>query len=441
MKIGMKWPHVKTSWIIFLSLLLSSGLAQAQAEMSEINDNDANGPFFYLDMANFRGDKPEKSRLEIYLKMMYDELQFVKIAPDSFRAAYEVSVVVLDEDDFQVNGKIWRDSIFVKDFETTNARQLFHSDQTSFNLAPGKYRVNVGVMDMDTRRTAFRKTNIVVRDYDTAKLMASEVLIADAVSVDSSGNLTPHPQATAPRQEQSQLFAFFEIYDKGGDKEYKISYTLKDPRGDKVLRKEATVRHTGQITPVVLELPSAALVHGVYMIRIDVKGSKQTSVTERAITLHWVGIPSNIADLDLAIEQMKYIANKNGMKKIIEAPPEKRREAFLKFWQENDPTPGTEANELMDEYYRRVNYANTHFRGMRDGWRTDMGMVYIIFGPPSDIERNPFTRSTSLLAGRTIKAYEIWNYYNINRQFIFVDETGYDEYRLAYPLTVDQYLR
>jgi GWxTD domain-containing protein len=440
MKIGMNWPHAKKHWIVFLSLLLTAGLAQAQAEMSEINANDTNGPFFYLDMANFRGERPQESRLEIYLKIMYDELQFVKIESDSFRAGYEVSVVVMDEDDFQVNGKIWRDSISVSGYEATNSRQLFHSDQIKFNLAPGKYRVSIGVMDLDTRRTAYRKTNIVAGDYSDAKLSVSEILIADAVSMDSSGNLYPHPQVTAPRQENTQLFAFFEIYDKGNDKEYKISYTLKNPRGDKVLQKEAMVRHTGQITPVVLELPNASLAHGVYMIHVDVKGSKQTAMTERAITLHWVGIPSNIVDLDLAIEQMKYIAKKDGMKKILAAPPEKRREAFLKFWLENDPTPGTETNELMDEYYRRVNYANAHFRGMRDGWRTDMGMVYIIFGPPSDIERNPFTRSTGLFAGRTVKAYEIWNYYEINRQFIFVDETGYDEYRLAYPLTIDQYL-
>lgn len=442
MKNSVKWPRVKKYWIIGLFLLLSASLAQAQAELSETNESDKIAPFFYLDMANFRGERPNESRLEIYLKIMYDDLQFVKLAPDSFRAAYEVSVVVLDEDDFQVNGKIWRDSIFVKDFETTNSRQLFHADQASFALAPGKYRINVGLMDADTRRTGSRKTSMIMRDFGSAKLAMSDVLIADAVSVDTSGNLTPHPQVTAPRQEKSQLFAFFEIYDKGSDKEYKVSYALKNPKGDKVFKKDAVVRHTGQITPVVLELPNATLAHGVYLIQIEVKGDKQTALTEREITLHWVGIPTNIVDLDQAIEQMRYIAKKEGMKKIMSAPPEKRREAFLKFWQENDPTPGTDTNELMDEYYARVNYANVHFRGMREGWRTDMGMVYIIFGPPSDIERNPFNRSTgALFGGRTVKAYEIWNYYNINRQFIFVDETGYAEYRLAYPLSIEQYIR
>ena len=429
--------------VALLFVFLSSDLAGAQAEMSGRQESDGNAPFFYLDLASFRGDKSGETRLEIYLKIIYDDLQFVKIAPDSFRAIYEVSTVILDEDDFQVNGKIWQDSVFVKEFENTNSRQLFHYDQVKFNLAPGKYRINLGVMDVDTRRTGSRKTNIVLRDFYADKLALSDILIADAVSVDSSGKLMPHPQVTAPRQEKSQLFAFFEIYDASQEeKEYKVSYYLKNQKGDKVFQKTAVARHTGQITPVVLELPNATLAHGVYLIHLEVKGDKNQAVTEREITLHWVGIPSNIADLDQAIEQMKYIAKKDGMKKITSAPPEKKREAFVRFWQANDPTPGTETNELMDEYYARVNYANMHFHGMRDGWRTDMGMVYIIFGPPSDVERNPFNRSTgSLFAGRTVKAYEIWNYYNINRQFIFIDETGYDEFHLAYPLTIEQYLR
>jgi GWxTD domain-containing protein len=411
----------------------------AQVEMSGASEESS--PTFYLDLASFRNEaKPRETRLDIYLKVMYDELQFVKVGADSFQAIYEVSAVIFDEDDFQVNGKIWRDTVGVKGFEATNSRRAFHSGKANFTLAPGKYRVHVGVMDVDTRRTSVRKTNIVLRDFSDAKLSLSDVLIADAVDKDSSGNLIPTPQVTAPRQEKSQLFAYLEIYDKSRDKEYKASYVLKNPKGDKVFKNEVTVRHTGQITPVILELPNATLAHGVYVIHVEVKGSAGQAMTEREITLHWIGIPSNIVDLDQAIDQMRYIAKKDGMKKIMSAPPEKRREAFLKFWKENDPTPGTEANELMDEYYGRVNYANTNFRNFREGWKTDMGMVYIVFGAPNEIERNPFNRYATLYEGRTVKASEVWIYYNINRQFVFFDENGYGDFRMVYPLSIEEYL-
>lgn len=439
MKTQARFVRALGPWGVWGLLLGLNSALLAQAELS--GPREDNATFFNLDLASFRGEKAKETRLDLYLKIMYDELQFVKISADSFRAVYETSAVILDQDDFQVNGKIWRDTVWVKDFATTNSRQLFHATKVGFNLTPGKYRVNIGVMDMDTRRTSFRKTTVVLRDFSDDKLSLSDVLIADAVGKDSSGNLIPYPQVAAPRRETSQLLAYFEIYDKGRDKEYKTSYALKNPKGEKVFQKEVVVRHTGQITPVIAELPNASLVHGVYVIQINVKGREQAATTQREITLHWVGIPANVADLDQAIEQMRYIARKDGVKKIMSVPREKRREAFLKFWRDNDPTPGTDANELMEEYYRRVNYANGNFRGFREGWKTDMGMVYIIFGAPNEIERNPFNRYASFYEGRTVKASEVWTYYELNRQFLFFDETGYGDFRMVYPYSVEEYLR
>jgi hypothetical protein len=55
-----------------------------------------------------------------------------------------------------------------------------------------------------------------------------------------------------------------------------------------------------------------------------------------------------------------------------------------------------------------------------------MGMIFILFGPPSNIERHPFEID--------YKPYEIWYYYELNREFVFVDETGFGEYRLVSPI-------
>ncbi|MDP3581631.1 MAG: GWxTD domain-containing protein, partial [Ignavibacteria bacterium] len=55
----------------------------------------------------------------------------------------------------------------------------------------------------------------------------------------------------------------------------------------------------------------------------------------------------------------------------------------------------------------------------------DMGMIYITFGPPSNVERHPLDSDA--------KPYEIWDYYEINRSFTFVDETGFGNYRLINP--------
>jgi GWxTD domain-containing protein len=98
----------------------------------------------------------------------------------------------------------------------------------------------------------------------------------------------------------------------------------------------------------------------------------------------------------------------------------------MEFWKARDPNPNTPRNEKMEEHYARVEFANKHFKHYLDGWRTDMGMVYIIFGPPNNVERHPFDIDA--------KPYEIWSYYELNHQFIFVDQTGFGDYRLTTPI-------
>jgi len=68
---------------------------------------------------------------------------------------------------------------------------------------------------------------------------------------------------------------------------------------------------------------------------------------------------------------------------------DREREIFIEaFWKQRDPSPGTPRNEFKEEHYGRLSYANQHFgRGTpRPGWITDMGRVYIVLGPPNNIE-------------------------------------------------------
>ena len=57
---------------------------------------------------------------------------------------------------------------------------------------------------------------------------------------------------------------------------------------------------------------------------------------------------------------------------------------------------------------------------------SDIGLVYVIFGAQSNIERHPYDMDA--------KPYEIWDYYDDNKQFVFVDNTGFGDYRLITPI-------
>ena len=68
---------------------------------------------------------------------------------------------------------------------------------------------------------------------------------------------------------------------------------------------------------------------------------------------------------------------------------DRERDIFIEaFWKQRDPSPGTERNEFKEDHYRRLEYANSVYgRGTPlPGWKTDRGRIYIILGPPKNIE-------------------------------------------------------
>lgn len=39
----------------------------------------------------------------------------------------------------------------------------------------------------------------------------------------------------------------------------------------------------------------------------------------------------------------------------------------------------------MKKFYRRVEEANEYFTSYKEGWKTDRGMIYVIFGQPNGL--------------------------------------------------------
>ena len=106
---------------------------------------------------------------------------------------------------------------------------------------------------------------------------------------------------------------------------------------------------------------------------------------------------------------MRYILKDDEWKKLSKSKDIDQETLFLEYWSAKDPTPETPDNELMNEYFSRVNYSNVNFKGYSQGWKTDMGMIYILFGPPDDLEvyNDPLSRGYS----------QRWHYYRINKFF------------------------
>src|SRR5581483_5755182 len=89
-------------------------------------------------------------------------------------------------------------------------------------------------------------------------------------------------------------------------------------------------------------------------------------------------------------EDVRWIITDEERSAFMQLSNDEERDQFIEaFWQRRDPTPDTEENEFKEEHYRRMAYANEHFAAGIPGWKTDRGRMYIVFGPPDEIESHP----------------------------------------------------
>ncbi len=413
--------------ILLLLFLTPISFLWAQADMSQTTE--AKGPSFHIDIANSATpDNFEMSRLNIYVQILYDELQFIKIQ-DGFEANYEVTVIVYDNDDFQVDGKLWKETIYLNDYDETNSQNDFSFTHTSLDLDPDKYKVVVSVQDLETEKAQGIKFDTQLRNFSKNKITASDIIFLKYVGYDSLGIKSITPELTNPYKGlTAPAWAYFEIYNPTGEPKAEINYTIKGVNSKFEIKDSYSTPLAGPRKLEAFSIPVDSLKHDIYKLTINIKAGKKVKL-EKNFYVRWQGIPYTANDIESAIKQVLYIATPDEWKALDKAPEEKKLEEFTKFWKRHDPTPGTEVNEAMEAHYGRVEYANQNFSVMqREGWKTDRGMVYIVLGPPDDIVREPYPSD--------MRPWQIWNYYRINRRFEFIDYTGFGDYRFYRPYSM-----
>lgn len=115
---------------------------------------------------------------------------------------------------------------------------------------------------------------------------------------------------------------------------------------------------------------------GMYHFRVD-------STRPEGITLHRFGPDfPQVQSEEALMESLFYVATLteyNNMRR-----EENKKLAVDNFWLERAASM-ERSRELIRVYYNRVVYSNLYFTTNREGWKTDRGMIFILFGPPDRI--------------------------------------------------------
>ena len=388
----------------------------------------------YVDAVSFASLKGNASRLDIFIQVGYEALAFVK-RDDKYFASYEINLDIFDSSGTLANEKLWTEEVTAGTFDESVSSQGYSLVQRTFDVLPGRYTFSITCRDNESKINRKVTRQIVVPDYATPKFSLSDIMLLSKLNI--SGDKKSIVPSVSPNVANLQhaFHIFFEAYNAQRVDTVRFVATVLNEKKEQVLESDTVEVLAPGRNQIFMSIDHTRLPLGDYSLFIksysrpaapDGKGGA-LAVTSRFFNIRWRGMPRSVKDLDVAISQLRYIASDEELSHVKEgATPEERQKRFFEFWKKKDPNPNTPRNEKMEEYYAKVEYANKHFSHYVEGWRTDMGMVFIIFGAPNSVDRHPFEVDS--------KPYEVWSYYDLNHQFVFVDESGFGDYRLTSPI-------
>ena len=338
-----------------------------------------------------------------------------------FVARYQVSIQVSDKRRDVVAGDLWQKVAQYREYGPTVARDSFAAGAVSLVVPRAALDARVEVNDQGSERSALalfrieRPTGgLTIRLYRSGKPVSmrkygiGDTLVAVAEAAGGFGD-SPHA-GTVPLDS----CRFVLKHDRRVVTGATIPATMDEGRGTKVLqsRFEYPIGDSAGVT---------RLGGGEYSLDVTGFGAGRTL---RATTGFRVEVPFFLDDSVYVhrVQQLVYVASTDELKRLRSAPRSQREQAWREFWKKREQSPikGRYVNEV--EYFQRIDYAQEHFGHAERGYLSDRGHVYILYGAPDQVESRPFDIDTP--------AYEVWYYYQINKEFDFVDRFGAGEYVL-----------
>jgi GWxTD domain-containing protein len=419
---------MKKAYIIFI--ILSAVVFPQQSGLKMMNPMSSL-PAFYCDFFNHKSVDTAVTTMDVFAQIPFNKIHFYK-TDDGFHGEYTLTVSVYDTTKTTLlQERIKNESVKVDNFGSTQSTKNFKISVVTFNLAPQAYTVVSVMEDNDSKQVYKVEHQVKVPAYNY-KVSASDLFVISNQKADDGTKLIPNITRVITTKHNS-LPIYFEIY-SDSTRVTSLSFRIFS-KEDSVIYSTAAVKtlQPGK-NAVSYSLDSLMLPYGEYTLNATIYDTNALPLAtiKKGFSMWSANLPFYVRDIDKAIEEMQYIASATEMDSLkAKKTYDEKVRAFYEFWKKKDPNPTTEENEFLLEYYRRIEYANRNFSHYIGGWKTDMGMVYVYLGTPNNIDRHPFEIDS--------KPYEVWEYYELNLNVVFVDYTGFGDYRIITQLPPEAY--
>ena len=414
---------VKTAFLIFfLCVSLNSSVA----------DNIFN---FSIDYSVFKG-QDGKSIVEFYYSFYKKRLIFSNSGSEyTAQAKIDLDIFKKGTDEL-VFSQTYMIPTTVTDTSGTNLDNNLVG-QLNYQISPGDYTVKISASDANNSENVESAViELTAEDFNTGLKISDIELSTDILSSGDKESIfykntlevVPNPDGIYGNN-INKLYYYFEIYGltpQNITDEFYILAEITNPNKDNIFIKNVKKITSLSSEDIVQEgsfqidsLPTAK-----YILLVSVIDNKNSTrfTREKQFWVYNSGITQDFSfsgeeeflkspyatmreDLvEKEYEITSYIRTdkeKNVYNKLTDIND--KRKFMFDFWKIRDDNPATLENEFKIEYVKRILEADASFKEpYKEGWKTDRGRIYVLFGKPDDIERFPFEANK--------KSYEVWTY-------------------------------
>ena len=335
---------------------------------------------------------------------------------NAYVARYRVDAVFQPSTGRAVSGG-QEETVRVDTFQETGRSDESVLFQKFFRLLPGTYGLTVTIRDLQSGTVNKADLPLVVSPLGTATTSAPILAyqVTGRERLEQSLRIVLNPRGAVAFGGDT-LLAYLEGYGYAG--RTAVPFEVRTATDSLVYSDSLIFRGGLPVESQFIKLRPDSMALGELRLVVG-SGPDQKGVSAVvSFSAAWL-----VTNFDEMISMLKWFGHSEEVDRLKHAEPDQRPAAWLTFWKETDPNPGTPENEALNAYFGRVAVAAQQFtdEGV-PGWRTERGEVYIRLGEPDNVfDTNGLTQT------RVIR----WTYQSVRLTLYFRDDSGFNRYRLT----------
>jgi GWxTD domain-containing protein len=366
---------------------------------------------------------PDSTHVLIALTMSPSALVFRRES-DLYRADYRV-LLTMKRGDASIGRVDAVETIRVGSVREAGSSENSIIFQQLVTVAPGAYTLSVNVTDEASAKKGTTEVAMQAPAFTpgTVSKPVAYFELSPRIARDSVPRLVTNPRAMFTFARDSTINAYIEAY--GTPPQARLGVAIQ-VEGTTVWTDSIQVRQAdATLATATVRVPVTRFAPGVAYLAAWAPGSTDTVKTPVFVSYGEPVPTTTFADM---ISYLRFFESETRLQALSAAPLQSRAMAWTNFYRETDPNSATMHNEALNAYLERLRYADAQFgEGTTPGWRTDRGMVFLLFGE-YDQAIDPFGSSADRSErGRTLQ----WDYRRLNLSVEFVRAASFAQWRLT----------